>query len=163
MPDDLIAAIQQQERALVLPAFDEDTAFAIGCALRDRARAIAAPVSIEIRATSRRFFFATLPGATPNNEEWGRRKGNTVLRTWKSSMRVGLELKRSGRVQWPDAGLAYEDFVDHGGGFPVTVGGMGVVAAIAVSGLPSIEDHQLAAATLAAHLGIAEIPLPQPD
>ncbi|AUJ65867.1 hypothetical protein B9057_15795 (plasmid) [Aestuarium zhoushanense] len=57
-------------------------------ALRARAQAIQAPVSIEIRSSTRRYFFATLPGATPENEDWGRRKINTVLRTFKSSMRA---------------------------------------------------------------------------
>lgn len=160
MTQSLIDAIADQERRLVLDRFDEDTAFALGCALRDRAKAIAAPVSIEICSAARRYFFATLPGATPENEDWGRRKINTTLRTFKSSMRAGLEYGLKGRAQWPDVGLRYEDFVLHGGGFPVSVKGVGVIAAIGVSGLPSRDDHELSTATLAAHLGLYDIALP---
>ena len=149
MSDDLIAAIREQERWLVLRHFDEEAAFAIGCDIRKLALAREAPVTIEIRSMARRYFFTALPGATPENEDWGRRKGNTVLRTYKSSMRAGLEYAAQGRVQWPDGGLPYSDFVVHGGGFPITVKGVGVVAAIGISGLPSIEDHRLATATLA--------------
>lgn len=161
MSQALIAAIVEQERRLVLDRFDEETAFAIGCDIRKRALAVNAAVSIEIRSMARRYFFTTLPGATPENEDWGRRKGNTVLRTFKSSMRAGLEYDLEGRAQWPDVGLPYSDFVIHGGGFPVTVKGVGVVAAIGVSGLPSIADHELSTAALAAHLGIDAIALPK--
>lgn len=161
MSQSLIDAIKEQERRLVLDRFDEDTAFALGCAIRERAAAAKAPVSIEIRSMARRYFFTTLPGATPENEDWGRRKGNTVLRTYKSSMRAGLEYAREGRAQWPDVGLPYSDFVLHGGGFPVAVSGAGVIAAIGISGLPSIEDHELSTASLAAHLGIDGMALPR--
>lgn len=160
MSETLIAAIMEQERRLVLDRFDEETAFAIGCGIRERALEARAPVSIEIRSAARRYFFTTLSGATPENEDWGRRKGNTVLRTYKSSMRAGLEYELEGRAQWPDVGLPYADFVLHGGGFPVTVRGVGVIAAIGISGLPSLQDHELATATLAALLRIDGISLP---
>lgn len=161
MSQKLIDAIKEQEKRLVLDAFDEEIAFEIGCDLRARAKAVNAPVSIEIRSSSRRFFFATLPGATPENQDWGRRKINTVLRTYKSSMRAGLEYNAEGREQWPDVGLRYEDFVIHGGGFPVTVKGVGVIAAIGISGLPSIEDHEMSAFALADRLGIKMDSLPR--
>ena len=161
MSDDLISALREQEHRLVLDHFDEENAFVIGCGIRERALARNAPITIEIRSMARRYFFCALPGSTPENEDWGRRKANTVLRTYKSSMRAGLEYAAKGRAQWPDAGLPHSDFVLHGGGFPVSVGGVGVVAAIAISGLPSIEDHRLATATLAAHLGVDDIALPE--
>lgn len=160
MSDMLIAAIAEQERRLVLDHFDEDIAFALGCAIRERAQADAAPVSIEIRTAARRLFFAARPGASPDNEEWGRRKGNVVLRTFKSSMRAALESELSGRAQWPDLGMPHSDFVFAGGGFPVALKGLGVIGAIAISGLPSIRDHELATATLADYLGLDGIALP---
>ncbi|OUD10961.1 hypothetical protein BVC71_05730 [Marivivens niveibacter] len=161
MSSELISAITNQEKRLVLDAFDENIAFELGCALRARAAAMKAPVSIEIRSASRRYFFATLPGATPENQDWGRRKINTVLRTYKSSMRAGLEYNAEGREQWPDVGLRYEDFVIHGGGFPIFVKNAGFVAAIGISGLPSIEDHEISTATLAEWIGITLDPLPR--
>ena len=161
MTSELITAITEQENRLVLEAFDENSAFELGCALRARAKAMDAPVTIEIRSAARRYFFATLPGATPENQDWGRRKINTVLRTYKSSMRAGLEYDAAGRAQWPDVGLRYEDFVIHGGGFPIAVKNAGVIAAIGISGLPSIEDHEISTATLAEWIGIDLDPLPR--
>lgn len=152
-----IQALQQQEDALVFPGFDEETAFTIGTALRAAALARKSPVVIDIRSASRRLYFAALPGSTPDNEDWARRKGNVVLRCHASSMRVGLMLQAEQRSPWPDGVLETKDYAAHGGGVPVRVQGTGVVAAIAMSGLPSREDHDLIVSTLAEHLGVHAI------
>ena len=75
-PNELIHALKRQEQALVLPGFDETAAFEIGSALRAAALARNAPVAIDVRSASRRPYFAALPGSTPDNEDWARRKGN---------------------------------------------------------------------------------------
>ena len=72
-------ALKQQEEALTLTAFDESDAFAIGSALQARATAIGASIAIDIRSGSRRYFFSALPGSTPDNEDWARRKGNVEV------------------------------------------------------------------------------------
>jgi uncharacterized protein (UPF0303 family) len=153
-----IETLIRQEQALVLTGFDEDVAYRIGLALRARCAAIAAPAVIDIRSASRRYFFAALPGSTPDNDEWARRKANVVLRCHASSMLVGFRLRAAGRSQWPDAAMTIEDFADHGGSFPVRILGVGVIAAITVSGLPSREDHDLVVSTLAAYLGAVDVP-----
>jgi len=47
----------------------------------------------------------------------------------------------------------------HGGAFPANVKGAGVVGVIAVSGLPSKDDHELVVAALSAHLGLSGLAL----
>lgn len=143
----------------MLPAFDEAAAFEIGSALRAAALARHAPVAIDVRSASRRLYFTALPGSTPDNEDWARRKGNLALRCHASSMRVGLMLQQEGRTPWPDGVLKTEEYAAHGGGFPVRVKGTGVVGCIAVSGLPSREDHELIVAVLAGRLGVHGIGL----
>jgi uncharacterized protein (UPF0303 family) len=152
-----IEALRAQERALVLPHFDEEAAYSLGTALRKKCAVVAAPVVIDIRSPSRRLFFAALPGSAPDNEDWARRKANVVLRRHESSMLAGEILKSEGRSQWPDAGLDVKDFALHGGGFPVRVRGVGVVASIAVSGLPSRQDHDMIVTALAEHLGVTDV------
>lgn len=155
----MIAAIRRQEEALVLPLFNELVAWEIGETLRARGLAAKAPIVIDIRTASRRLYFAALPGSAPDNDEWARRKGNLVLRTHGSSYRMGLQLQLQGTEAWPDRGWHHTDFVTAGGGFPVTVAGMGVVGVICVSGLPQQEDHELITAVLADRLGLTGLAL----
>ena len=158
--EEKIEALAAQEEALALSGFDEEIAFEIGNRLRERAAALKAPVVIDIRSSARRFYFAALPGSAPDNDEWARRKSNTALRCQAASLLVGLRLEARGRSQWPDAALELKDYSVHGGAFPVRVRGVGVVATIAVSGLPAREDHDMIVSTLAAYLGRGIPPTP---
>jgi len=45
-------------------------------------------------------------------------------------------------------------FAAHGGAFPLTIRGTGVVGTITVSGLPQVEDHAFVVAQLEAFLGV---------
>jgi uncharacterized protein (UPF0303 family) len=155
-----IEALESQERALVFAGFDEATAFEIGTRLHQRAHALNAPIVIDIRSATRRFYFAALPGSSPDNDEWARRKANVVLRLHCASLLAGLRLEAKARPQWPDAALPMKDFSVHGGAFPVRVRGVGIVAAITVSGLPSREDHAMIVATLADYLRCEAAPTP---
>lgn len=154
--EDDIAAIAAQEAALVFPAFDEDAAWRLGCLARDEAARRGAPAAIEIRAPLRILFAATLPGSSPDNAEWIRRKANLVLRTHRSSYGYGRAMQARGQsiADWPERNLALADHAAHGGGFPITVKGTGIVACLVVSGLPQREDHRLACWAIATALGL---------
>lgn len=156
---DLTKALARQEQLLTFPHFDEDTAFAVGNALRAAAAARNAPVVIDIRTPNRRLFFAALPGTTPDNDEWARRKANVALRYHQSSLQTAMAWRAEGKVAGPDIGLDSMEFAAHGGAFPVRVAGAGVTACITVSGLPSREDHELIVAILARHLGVDGVSL----
>jgi uncharacterized protein (UPF0303 family) len=148
----LIENIEKQESQLVFKSFDELVAFEVGRRLVDLALSEKAPVVIDIRTPDRTLFHAALPGASPDNDHWARRKSNVTLRMHKASLRVG-ELNRSrGRGVSPDIGLDPMDFADHGGSFPIRVAGTGVVAAVTVSGLKSEEDHAMIVTVLEAYL-----------
>ncbi len=153
-----IEALEQQEQALVLDRFDEEIAHLLGSALRAAASACQAPVVIDIRSAARRYFYAALPGSSADNEDWARRKGNVTLRLHASSYLVQLRLDAQGRQPWPDAALPTQEYAVHGGAFPVHVQGCGVVAAIAVSGPPSHEDHDMIVAVLSRYLGLQNVP-----
>ncbi len=156
----LMEALLRQEQQLVLPSFDETAAHEIGSAIRAEAVARKAAVVIDIRTPSRRLYYAALPGSSADNEDWARRKSNVVLRCHMSSLRMGLQLEEKGRPQWPDMAMDHKDYAVHGGSFPVQVKGVGVVAAISVSGLPSREDHEMITSVLAKRLGLMGVELP---
>jgi uncharacterized protein (UPF0303 family) len=156
MADDLdadLARIADQERRLRFERFDATTAWEIGCRLREAALARGAPVVIDVSLHGQQLFHAALPGATPDNAEWVRRKRNTVARFHRSSYGVGLSLKRQGTTLEEKFGLTLTDFAAHGGGFPILLAGTGCVGCVTVSGLPQREDHELVAAVLEEHLG----------
>jgi uncharacterized protein (UPF0303 family) len=97
-----IVALRNQEAVLALPIFDEEVAYTLGTTLDAKCLSAGAPVVIDIRTPSRRLFFAALPGSTPDNEDWARRKGNVALRCHASSMLANENLKAEDRSRWPD-------------------------------------------------------------
>lgn len=158
---DDIALIVEQERALVLPRFDEEIAFAIGCDIRAHALAAGQAIAVEIRTGERRLFYTALAGTSADNGEWLRRKANVVHRVHKSSYRCVLESKA------PDdfllrRGLDKADFVLAGGGFPIHVAHAGMIGSVVVSGLPERDDHRLVVDGLCRHLGLDPGPLTLP-
>lgn len=150
--DDL-ARIAAQEAALVFDAFDEAMAFAVGSLIRDKALVEQLPVIIDIQLWDRPLFYAALPGSTANNANWARRKRNVVRTFLRSSYALVLEKARPDRLFAPGEGLDGADYVLAGGGFPIRVRAAGVIGAIAVSGLPERQDHELVVGGLCDFLG----------
>jgi uncharacterized protein (UPF0303 family) len=152
MPEDL-EKIRAQEAALVFSEFTEDTAFAIGSALRARAAAEKFPIGIEIRFWDRPLFYAALPGSTGVSPEWLRRKAATVQRWSKSSYRVLLEEKGE-RLLGAHWALDPTQYALSGGGFPIHARGFGVIGAVAVSGLTERQDHAIVVDAFCDHFGL---------
>jgi uncharacterized protein (UPF0303 family) len=104
----------------------------------------------------------------PDNENWVRRKRNTVLRfgvsSWAMRMKMVAGLggvgaatadeveaafvKKYGLVSGSGGAVA-DEYAIHGGGYPVRVRGVeGVVAVVVVSGLKQEDDHAVVAETV---------------
>ncbi len=146
-----ILTLEEQERRLVLSRFDETVAVDLGLALVAMARDGKLPIVIDIRTPDRTLFHAAMPGATPLNDTWARRKSNAALKWQASSLLVGTRMAAKGDSLTSN-GLSEAEFAVHGGSVPVRVKGVGVVAAVTVSGLPSVEDHALVVRALEALL-----------
>lgn len=149
-PDDELSRLDQQARRLRLAAFNLQTAWELGTRLRAAAEARGVAVTIEVRLLRETVFFCAMPGTTPGNADWARRKRNTVELLQRSSYAVGLSLKREGQSLEQKLGLALRDYASHGGGVPIDVEGVGCVGVATVSGLPQRDDHELVAEVLAA-------------
>jgi uncharacterized protein (UPF0303 family) len=162
MSTSLIEAIAHQEKSLVFTKFNESMAWLIGAALHEKAIAESWPIVVDIHLFHRPLFFVALPGSTPNNVEYARRKRNVVERFHRSSYAVGREMVLKGDTLANRYGLPTADYADHGGAFPITVHGCGVVGAIVVSGLPQRDDHMLIVSTLCSvlHQSLESMPLP---
>lgn len=152
---DDIACLKRQEERLQFKAFDEAAAWALGSHMREQAAARKLPFVIDIRIGIRPLFYAALPGSTPENPDWVRRKVNTVYRFEASSYRTTLEYKLNGKSFDVSRGLDPLQYAAAGGGFPIRIIGTGVVGAVTVSGVPQREDHNFVSESIAHHLGVA--------
>jgi uncharacterized protein (UPF0303 family) len=150
--DDL-EQIAAQEQALVFSHFDEDIAWQLGQHLRSLATERTLAVVIDVRRFGQPLFYTALAGTTPDNVDWVRRKTNVVARFHCSSYVIGLKEKMKGETLTESQGLALADFATHGGSFPITVSGAGVIGSVTVSGLPQRFDHELVVEALCALLG----------
>lgn len=136
-------ALLAEEQALQFPAFSNEVAWALGNSLYQRAKAGNLPIAIEVSRNGQQLFFAAMPGATPDNGEWIRRKRAVVQRFHHSSLYMSVEAEQKGRPFLQRFGLSEQDYAAAGGGFPIFVRGTGCVGAVVVSGLPQLEDHRL--------------------
>lgn len=141
------ALLEQQER-LQLPRFDYAMAWDLGIRMHTIAAARKLPVAIEVSHGDTVVFFALMPGATPDNPDWTRRKRAVALRFHHSSLHMRLLCEQKNWQFSERFRLSDADYAASGGGVPILVRGVGVVGAAAVSGLPDVEDHDLVAVAL---------------
>ncbi len=141
--------IDEQTRRLRFGAFDEATAWLLGCDLQRRAADLDVAVTIEVRLAGSTVFLHAMRGTAPANADWARRKRNVVELLHRPSYAVGLEAERSGRSLLTEMGLDDREVASHGGAFPIVVEGVGVVGVATVSGLPQRQDHELVVEALA--------------
>jgi uncharacterized protein (UPF0303 family) len=150
LSDDL-ALIALQERQLQFVSSDEETAWRLGSRLRLLAIERDLALVIDIRRPAQPLFYAALPGTTPDNAEWVRRKSNVTFRFHRSSYALGLEMEQK-RSSLEARGLPTADYASHGGSFPIRVQNSGFIAAVTVSGLPQRADHELVVEAFCAEL-----------
>ena len=139
----LIGTLEEHERRLRLPGFDNDDAWRLGITLVELAVARRAPVAIDLRRGIQQLFHYALPGTNADNDAWIQRKTAVVDRFGSSSFLVGRRSVADGSTFEEQFRLDRDRFAAHGGAFPVLVRGVGMVGTVAVSGLPEDEDHAL--------------------
>lgn len=162
-----IGIIAAQERALVFPQFDLNTAWELGTAMRAQALSVPAGLTIEIRIGKQIAFHTGTIGSAAINADWVRRKGNTAMHFGRSSYAISRVLQRDGLSLENKYGISESEYSTQGGGFPLRIATSkhvsssssqalpATVGSIAVSGLPQREDHRFVVAAIARYLGIA--------
>ena len=147
--------IAEQERRLCFAELEVEQLWQLGADLRHMAGERGLALAIEIRLAGETVFFSRMPGASPNNADWARRKRNTVEMLHASSYAVGLSAQMKGASLEQESGQPLRDYAIHGGSFPLRLDGLGVVGAVTVSGAPEREDHALVVEALAHLLGVS--------
>ncbi|WP_158601955.1 heme-degrading domain-containing protein [Pararobbsia silviterrae] len=140
--------VAAQEAALTFERFTHRDAIALGDLLREDALARELPIAFDIFVGERTVYSLALPGTTPDNHEWIRRKRNSVRRFAKSSFRINREQAERGTSIHDSKAVPEEEFAGHGGAVPILVAGLGPVGVVTVSGLPGYLDHATVIAAL---------------
>jgi uncharacterized protein (UPF0303 family) len=141
-----------QERELQLARMDEQMAWEIGTRIRAMAEERGLAVVVDVRRFGQPLFYTALKGTTPDNVSWVYRKSNVVARFHRSSYGVSLTMKQKNDTL-EARGLLLTEYTPHGGSFPLSVKGAGIVGSVTVSGLPQRSDHELVVEGLCSILG----------
>ncbi|WP_086460551.1 heme-degrading domain-containing protein [Agreia sp. VKM Ac-1783] len=144
----LAARIEDEITQLQVDAFGPADALRLGLILVRRGTEGALPIAIDIRRGEHILFHAALEGAQADNDVWIARKARSVERYGIPSLLLGTRPKIAGKRIENEGWFDQMSYAAHGGGFPVSVKGVGMVAVVTVSGLPQIDDHDLVVAAL---------------
>jgi uncharacterized protein (UPF0303 family) len=140
----LLELLDEQER-LQLSQFSYDFAWQLGARIRERAAAAQLPIAVEVRHGHDVVFATLLPGATIDNFNWARRKCAVVHRFHKSSLYMKLLAVEKSYDLNERFALPIGEFAPSGGALPLLLKGGTFIGSVAVSGLPDVDDHRLAA------------------
>lgn len=133
-----------------LDHFDLDDAWRLGRTLAEQCRGQDLPVTISIWMGEQRVFHAALPGTSADNDSWVDRKSRVVRRFACSSHEVhDRHAKGDAERFYSTFALSPSQYAPEGGAVPIRVRGA-LVGVLAVSGLESSEDHELAISALRA-------------
>ena len=145
-------ATEEEEEALVLPAFDVAAALEIGQIAYEIATNRGINPAIEVRIGEWIVFHASLPGTNTENDWWMGRKARVVLLTGHSSIHERVLAEETDIDWFAKHGVEEEQYAIHGGGLPINVAGKGLSGILLISGLPQIQDHLLGVDALTEYL-----------
>lgn len=154
----IIETALKQEKLLRFNRFTSGDAMKLGCFIAARAEEAGMAMAVSIRKLNGSIVFQFLSeGTTKSNENWMRRKFNTVqltegcsLRAWAASILKNQDLAAQG--------LTTADYALCGGGFPIRLKTGELVAVVTVSNLPHLEDHAFLVSALSEWLGVSDVP-----
>ena len=140
--------LADQAAACEFDQFALGDAVALGLLATQRAREAGKPIVIEVRHLGRVAYRASLPGSLPDSDDWIARKARVVRRFGASTLAVRVRYEEKGTTFAEATGLSEAEYAPHGGGFPITVTGVGIVGEFYASGLPQVQDHEFLVACL---------------
>jgi len=145
-----------EEKRLTLTQFTSEDAFRIGSWITEKAIQEKLPIGVDIFAYGKTLFHFNSDLATPDNENWLRRKKNTVLHFHHSTKYFYIKVNGDQDLIQTKYGLSKTDHATIHGGFPLRLKEGGVVGAICVSGLKPEQDHDLVVEALVTYYGISK-------
>ncbi|MGF1703463.1 heme-degrading domain-containing protein [Photobacterium makurazakiensis] len=148
MSNEVLSELLLQEHELQFNQFNHNVAWELGVSLKRTAESLSASVTIEVYAFERVLFSYAMSGTSSDNQDWVKRKRQSVIRFGHSSYYLGqyniLKQREFESQQHIDA----TQYCAHGGAFPIRIKGNGLVGVVTVSGLPQKDDHNLVVTVL---------------
>jgi uncharacterized protein (UPF0303 family) len=135
--------VKREEDELQFARFSNALALQIGLRLVQAAEQAGHMVTIDLTRGEQQLFHHALEGTSADNDDWIRRKNRVVRRFGHSSFYMGLYYKSLDTTIEEKSFLDTREYAPHGGAFPITIKGAGIVGTVTVSGLPQEEDHKL--------------------
>ncbi len=145
-----------EEKKLTLTHFTSEDAFRIGSWITEKALRENLPIGIDIFAYGKTLFHFNGDLATPDNDNWLRRKKNTVLHFHHSTKYFFLKVNGDQDLIQTKYGLSKIDYATIHGGFPLRLKEGGVIGSICVSGLKPEQDHDLVVDALQTYYKISK-------
>ncbi len=138
----------REEKLVELDYFNASCAWEIGEFLVNKAKKEKLAICIDIFANNRQMFHYSSDGCTADNDNWLRRKRNTVLHFQHCSKFMAIKLKDDSVLFENKYGVSLKDMCIVAGGVPIKIKDSGIIGAICVSGLLADDDHRLVIDTL---------------
>ena len=149
----LMKQLEQEEKELQFDCFSNEDAIAIGLSLYETAKDQKLPVTIDVSRNGHQLFHLSMPGTSPDNDQWVARKVKLVNRMGMSSYHVGTLLRSLNMTLEERFELSHYEYAAHGGCFPVILKGTGPIGTVTISGLAQEEDHAMVVNALRKYLG----------
>ncbi len=143
----LLKTLLNEESDYQFSTFTNNTAYEIGTRIIERAFKEGHSIVIDIQMNDERIFYTRMDAGTANNDDWVRRKNNTVHHFNHSSYYMHEYFKSVGESLETHS-LNPKEYAAEGGAFPLIIKGEGIVGTITVSGLQGHEDHGMVTAIL---------------
>jgi uncharacterized protein (UPF0303 family) len=146
------AGLALEAKTLTLASLTQAQALEIGGIAQELGLDRKLPIATEVQMKDWVVFHASLPGSSPENDDWMRRKANVVNATGHSSMYEKVLAEEQG-IDWHQStGLLEVDHAVYGGGLALNVVGLGLTGVLLISGLTEVEDHLLGVEILTEYL-----------
>ncbi|KAI8987947.1 hypothetical protein BDF20DRAFT_910502 [Mycotypha africana] len=145
---ELVASILAQEEKCQFTKFTSEDALKLGLLLLENVKPYKKSVVIDIAMNGHQLFHYAMDGTSKDNDEWVRRKNNTVNRFGHASYYVGRYIASQGKTFEEKYYASEKEYATHGGAFPLIIKNVGVVGTVTVSGLAQQDDHNVVANTI---------------
>ena len=156
--EEVMKILELQEEILQFTHFTNADAWDLGNIIVAEAKKRELSVAVSIRLNNGLVVFQHMfDGKTLMNEDWIKRKFNTVRDTESSSLFLYTKLEKTQRTM-QEVHMDEHIYANSGGGFPIRIEEVGVIGAIVVSGLNHVADHDLVIKCLSKYLPTDEVP-----